>query len=129
MHIKTITAAIAAAALFAAMLLPVYADNSKSGSMENYSGKSMGQTVPDTGMRATDEDRATTEAARGADRARNVLDPAYDLDVDRDGNTMRTDAGRFRAAAANRDGADWSWLGLLGLLGLIGLRSRNNGRA
>lgn len=128
MHKKTIAAAIAAAALFAAMLLPVHADNSKSGSMENYSGKSMGQTVPDTGMRATGEDRATTEAARGADRARNVLDPAYNLNADRDGDTTRTDAGRFRAAA-NRDGADWSWLGLLGLLGLIGLRNRNNGRA
>lgn len=92
--------------------LPAFADNSRTGTVENYSNRSMGNAVPDTGLR--------TDIRRGIDNTTRTLD------VD---NDRRLNANNYRTYAVDNDNDfNWSWLGLLGLLGLIGLRNRGRDR-
>ncbi|WP_139998232.1 WGxxGxxG family protein [Paenibacillus paridis] len=91
---------------------PAFGDNSRTGTMEsNYNTRSMGNTVPDTGIRSGIE--------RGIDNTTRALD------ADR---TTNMTANNYRATATDDRAFNWSWLGLLGLLGLIGLRSRDRER-
>lgn len=90
--------------------LPAFADNSKTGTIENYNNKSIGNSVPDTGMRS--------------DFRRGINETTRALGVD---NDLTTD--NYRANAVRDDNNfNWSWIGLLGLLGLVGLRNRDRER-
>ena len=92
--------------------VPAFADNSRTGTMENYSNRSMGNAVPDTGLRS--------DINRGIDRTTRALD------VD---NNTRLNANNYRTNAVDNDNDfNWSWLGLLGLIGLAGLRNRGHER-
>lgn len=94
------------------LAVPAFADNSRTGTMENYTNRGMGTAVPDTDLR--------NDVERGVDRA------ARALDVD-DRNDMN--ANNYRTTAADTDNdMDWGWLGLLGLIGLAGLRNRRHER-
>ncbi|MDQ8733413.1 WGxxGxxG family protein [Paenibacillus sp. LHD-38] len=105
-----------AACLTFVLVVPAFADNSKTGTMENYNNRGMSNAVPDTGMRS-DIERGVE---RGVDKA------ARALDVD-DRNDMN--ANNYRTTAVDDDnGMDWGWLGLLGLIGLAGLRNRRQER-
>ncbi|CAM4280635.1 hypothetical protein FHS16_002217 [Paenibacillus endophyticus] len=95
------------------LAVPAFADNAKSGTMENYNNNNrMGNAVPDTGLRSDIE--------RGVDRTTRALD----MD-----NRTNMNANNYRTNAVDNDNDfNWSWLGLLGLIGLAGLRNRGRER-
>lgn len=93
--------------------LPAFADNSKTGTIENHNNKSIGNSVPDTGMRS--------------DFKTDINDTTRALEVDNDDNDLTTNNYRANAVGDDND-FNWSWLGLLGLLGLAGLRNRDRER-
>lgn len=86
--------------------------------MENYTNRSMGNAVPDTGLRS--------DTRIGIDNTTRALDVDNDTRLNTNAN-MNTNAYRTNAADNDND-FNWSWLGLFGLLGLMGLRNRNRER-
>lgn len=83
--------------------------------MENYNNRSMGNAVPDTGLR--------TDINRGIDNTTRALG------VDDVDNDTRMNVNNYRTNAADNDNDfNWSWIGLFGLLGLMGLRNRDRER-
>ncbi|KRE39797.1 WGxxGxxG family protein [Paenibacillus sp. Soil522] len=100
------------------LAVPAFADHSRTGTMENYTNRSMGNAVPDTGLRS--------DTRIGIDNTTRALDVDNDTRLNTNAN-MNTNAYRTNAADNDND-FNWSWLGLFGLLGLMGLRNRNRER-
>lgn len=100
------------ACLMFVLAIPAYADKSNG----TYNNRSIGNTVPDTGMRADNID------------GNNEVSRALTTDGNRNINST-VNTNDYRANAVGDDNnIDWGWLGLLGLIGLAGLRNRNRER-
>lgn len=97
------------ACLIFVLAVPAFADTARTGKVNDYTNRNIGNSVPDTGMRP---DNGTVDTTRGFDA----------------NNDTALNVNNYRTNAVDDNDMNWSWLGLLGLLGLMGLRGRDRER-